>query len=132
MRLDWEQGKEELKKLVKFGLTGVGNTLVDMAVSSLLLLALGANVYLSKAIGYCAGMLNSYLINRSWTFHSAQRFFSGQLLRFVFSNLVTLGLSMLLIGVFARVGLADLFAMLLSTCVTLAVNFLFSRLWVFR
>ena len=62
----------------------------------------------------------------------AQNLRQKQLLRFVFSNLVTLGLSMLLIGAFARMGLADLFAMLLSTCVTLAVNFLFSRLWVFR
>lgn len=127
-----DSGREELKRALKFAVTGVGNTVVDFVVFTVLAVWLGANVPFSQFCGYSAGMLNSYLINRSWTFHSAQRFFSGQLLRFVFSNLVTLGLSMLLIGAFARMGLADLFAMLLSTCVTLAVNFLFSRLWVFR
>ena len=132
MWLDWEQGKEELKKLVKFGLTGVCNTLVDAGVSSLLLVVLGVNVFFSKVLGYGAGILNSYLINRSWTFHSSQCFFSRQLIRFVISNFVTLAVSLLLIAALERWGVAELPAMLLSTCITVPVNFLFSRLWVFR
>lgn len=130
--MDWKQGKEELKRLIKFGITGVCNTLIDMAASTLLLVVVGANVYLSKTVGYCAGMLNSYLINRRWTFRSSRRFFSVELARFVLSNLVVLGISILLIGAFRYFGLPELPAMLLSTCVTLAINFLFSRLWVFR
>ena len=103
-----------------------------MAASTLLLMVVGANVYLSKTGGSCAGMLNSYLINRRWTFRSSRRFFSVELARFVLSNLVVLGISILLIGAFRYFGLPELPAMLLSTCVTLAINFLFSRLWVFR
>ena len=81
------RGAEELKRIVKFGITGVGNTLVDMAVGALLLF-LGVNVYASKCVGYSAGMLNSYLINRKWTFQTKDRFFSLQMVRFIATNLI--------------------------------------------
>ena len=129
----WEKfDRAELGRIVKFGITGAGNTLVDMGVSTLLLLA-GANVYLAKLVGYSAGMLNSYLINRRWTFRTKSRFFSLQLVRFIVTNLLVLTLSLLLIRGFTDLaGLPDLPAMLLSTCLTLAVNFVISRFWVFK
>ncbi|WP_368234883.1 GtrA family protein [Anaerotruncus rubiinfantis] len=126
------RGAEELKRIVKFGITGVVNTLVDMAVGALLLF-LGVNVYASKCVGYCAGMLNSYLINRKWTFQTKDRFFSLQMVRFIATNLIVLAVSVVLIKVFVEfLGLSDLFAMLLSTCCTMALNFIISRLWVFK
>ena len=126
------RGAEELKRIVKFGITGVGNTLVDMAVGALLLF-LGVNVYASKCVGYCAGMLNSYLINRKWTFQTKDRFFSLQMVRFIATNLIVLAVSMVLIKVFVEFwGLSDLLAMLLTTCCTMALNFIISRLWVFK
>ncbi len=127
-----EKKRAELWRMVKFGITGVANTLVDFIVYTVLAVPLGVNVYLSQFCGYAAGMLNSYLVNRSWTFQSRDRFFSGQLFRFLVTNLAVLGVSMLLIKGFMAVGFGKILAKLGATCITLVLNFVISRLWVFR
>lgn len=125
--------KDELKRILKFGITGVGNTLVDYAVFSVLAALLGMNVYFAQFCGYSAGMLNSYLINRSWTFQTKRRFFSMELVRFIVVNLITLLLSMLLLKVFIDVmGMSTLLAKLPTVAFTIVVNFVLSRLWVFK
>ena len=124
--------REELKRILKFGLTGVANTLVDVGVCWILNQLLGMNIYLANVIGYGAGMLNSYLINRSWTFASRDRLFSMQLVRFLLVNLSALALSTLLIRLLTGFGLGDMWAKLGATGITLVVNFLASRFWVFR
>lgn len=123
----------ELVKIVKFAITGVMNTLVDMAVFFLLSSLLGVNVYASQVCGYATGTLNSYLVNRSWTFHSKNRFFSAEAVKFFVGNAVVLALSLIPIrictGVFA---LNSLYTKLITTCFTLALNFCISRFWIFK
>ena len=129
MRLD----REEFKRIIKFGVTGAANTLIDFGVYTLLAVALGLSVPFSQVCGYSAGMLNSYLVNRSWTFRTGERFFSLQLVRFIVGNLAVLLLSVLLINLCTvQLGLGKLTAKLVVTCFTLAVNFLISRLWIFK
>ena len=67
---------ESLKKFIKFGITGVMNTLVDFVVYSLLTFGLSVNLYLAQVVGYSCGMVNSYVVDRRWTFRSKVRFFS--------------------------------------------------------
>lgn len=123
---------DELIKLVKFGITGLANTLVDYVVF-LLLVALGLDVYFSQCCSFVAGMLNSYLINRRWTFQTKQRFFSLQIVKFVLSNLSVLAVSMILLKLFMDVvGWSIPLAKLAAVCITMGINFLVSRLWVFR
>lgn len=123
----------EFLKLVKFGITGVANTLVDYLVFTLLTALFGVNLYLAQVCSYSAGMLNSYLVNRSWTFRTKQKFFGGQLLRFIITNGAVLLLSIGLLKVFTEFwSWPVLFAKLAVVCVTLVVNFVISRLWVFR
>ena len=129
MRLD----REEFKRIIKFGVTGAANTLIDFGVYTLLAVALGLSVPFSQVCGYSAGMLNSYLVNRSWTFRTGERFFSLQLVRFIVGNLAVLLLSVLLINLCTvQLGLGKLTAKLVVTCFTLAVTFLISRLWIFK
>ncbi len=125
--------EDEFKRLLKFGVTGVANTLVDVGVYSLLSVALGVNVFFGQCCGYAAGMLNSYLINRKWTFQTSHRFFSLQLVRFIITNLAVLAVSLLLLKVSMDFfGMGKLVAKLATTCITLVLNFIISRLWVFR
>lgn len=124
--------RDEFVKLVKFGITGVANTFVDYVVF-LLLVALGLDVYFSQCCSFAAGMLNSYLINRRWTFQTKQRFFSLQIVKFVLSNLSVLAVSMILLKLFMDVvGWSIPLAKLAAACITMGINFLVSRLWVFR
>jgi putative flippase GtrA len=61
------------RQVVRFGVVGALNTLVDLAVLNLLIFATGrgksgAMYAFYKAIAFFCAVLNSYLINRSWTF----------------------------------------------------------------
>jgi putative flippase GtrA len=66
--------KEELIKFIKYSLTGVMNTAVDFGVFALLTW-LGLGMYISQVISYSAGILNSYIVNRSWTFKTTRGFY---------------------------------------------------------
>ena len=122
----------ELWKAAKFAVVGVANTLVDVGVFALLSQLLGVNRYLANAISYGAGMLNSYIWNRSWTFKTRQKFWSPTLLRFVVVNLAMFGLSTGLLWLCAgQLGFHELVAKGISVVITMGVNFVISRLWVF-
>lgn len=58
--------------LIKFALVGVVNTLIDFAVYALLT-TIGVNYILAQWISYSAGILNSYVMNRKWTFKKKKK-----------------------------------------------------------
>lgn len=65
-------------------MVGVMNTLVTMAVIFLCKSFFALNPYLSNILGYIAGVINSFLFNKSWVFKShggylpeAARFLGG-------------------------------------------------------
>lgn len=123
---------KECAKFIKFGITGVINTAVDFAVFWLLSL-LGVNQYLSQIISYSCGMLNSYILNRSWTFESKSGFFGKQLFRFIAANILMLLISLAVLGVgTAALSLPKLAAKLIATAFTMCGGFLLNRLWVFK
>ena len=73
---------EEIVRFAKYCVVGVLNTLVTMGVIYLCKSFLGWNLYLSNFLGYAAGILNSFLCNRSWVFNSGGRP-GAELLRFL-------------------------------------------------
>ena len=127
-----EKKFSELVKAGKFAIVGVFNTLIDYGVFALLAQVLGWQVYLSQVISYSCGILNSYIFNRSWTFHSGSRFFSPTLVRFLVLNLCMLGVSTGLLAVFLHLGLSKLVAKGCTVIFTMAIGFVVNRLWVFK
>lgn len=124
--------KNEFSKLVKFGITGVMNTLVDFVVF-LLLTNIGVAIYLAQVVSYSCGMLNSYIVNRSWTFKSKGKFFSRQMIRFIVVNLLLLLLSLAMLWVFTeQLGLIKIIAKLCSTVLIMVIGFIVNRIWVFK
>jgi len=62
---------EAIKQLIKYGLVGVGNTLITAAVIWLMMKIAGCSDILSNITGYVAGLLNSFILNKRWTFKSS-------------------------------------------------------------
>lgn len=60
----------ELRRLVRFGIVGVLNTLLTIAVFAVLT---GGSVPVApaSAIAFLAGAINGYHLNRRWTFRAA-------------------------------------------------------------
>lgn len=59
-----------LVQFVKYSLIGASNTVITAAVIYLMQNILGYSMEWSNAVGYVAGLLNSFLWNTKWTFRS--------------------------------------------------------------
>ena len=57
----------ELLRIARFCVVGVANSAITLAVFTLLC-ALGAPAPAASALGFAAGAVNSFLLNRRWTF----------------------------------------------------------------
>ena len=133
-----EQFRSWAKKLlgfrfVRFCVTGGLNTLVDFVVF------FPAHQFAELAgdplqvLSYSAGILNSYCINRRWTFQTRNRFFSREMLLFIGVNLAVLGVSVLSVwALTSRIGLGVLLSKLCTTALTMVLGFILNRLVVFR
>ena len=122
-----------LFQAVKFGMVGVLNTAVDFAVFMFFTRAVGLAPEYAKVISYSAGVVNSYFFNSRWTFREQSRDTTQQKIRFVAVNLIACALAAgtvkLCVSVF---GWVDWIANGASIAVTIAINFLGSKLFVFK
>lgn len=70
---------EIVKQALKYGLVGVGNTLLTAAVIWVMMKMLGASDVVSNITGYVAGLVNSFIWNKQWTFKSNKGWVSSAL-----------------------------------------------------
>lgn len=117
-------------RLLKFGAVGLLNTGADLLVFTMLTSA-GSSVLTAQILGYGCGMLNSYLLNRSWTFRSnASR--TREMPRFLLLNLAVLAcVAWLLEQLHTGAALPLLPSKLLATAAGMLLNYAGSRFWVF-
>jgi putative flippase GtrA len=121
-----------MRQFIKFNLVGLLNTAIDFAVFALLTW-LGVYYIMAQCISYGVGMLNSYTLNKYWTFAQKGRLEPKQAIRFTVLNLGSLLLSLGLLALLKdHLELKVLIAKLLTTLATTLVNFVGSKLWVFR
>lgn len=119
-------------QLVKFLLVGVLNTAIQYLVFLTLYEVVRVNYLVASTVGYCLGMLNSYFLNRRWTFASATAQIFPEAMRFVTVNLLALGTNTGLL--FLLVSTHDMrprIAQLWALAGSVSVNFVLNRCWTF-
>lgn len=125
--------RKDFTQLVKFGLVGVANTLIDFGVFILLHGYLNVFYALAQVISYSCGMTNSYFLNKFWTFQSQKAIRLEEVVKFVVVNLLSLGVSLVLLYlVRGRGNWGVTESKVLATSGSLLVNFLGNKFWVFR
>ena len=119
-------------QFVKFGIVGISNTLLTLAIYTFLLKVVGMWYLAASAIGFLAGTVNSFLLNRRWTF----RGHVGDALtpvRWTVVQCTGLGINEGLLFVFAHDARLDkLLAQVLATAVVTVSTFTANRAWTFR
>lgn len=131
-------------QLIKYAIVGVMNTLITLGVIFVCKSILGVNPYLSNALGYVAGLLNSFLWNRTWVFRSHGRitrqaihFFAAFCLCYLLQLLVVWALTKSSFGalefnivgfVLSGYGIATLIGNVVYTM----CNFIYNRIFTFR
>jgi putative flippase GtrA len=105
---------------------GAVNSALDYGISNALVYLFGVTEWLSTALGYCCGVVCSYILNGRFTFKS-----KGNILRFIVVNAVSLSASILLAQLWSSVGLEYWLAKAITIAVTTVINFIGYRLFVF-
>jgi putative flippase GtrA len=119
-------------QFLKFGTVGVANTLLTLAVYTVLLEVLGLYYVAASGIAFTVGTVNSFLLNRRWTFREHKgdaltpvRWFAVQ----GSGLLVDLGLVYVLVDV---VGIDTLVGQAIAIAIVVVLTFFANRAWTFR
>jgi len=119
-------------QFVKFGIVGVSNTLLFLAVYTLLVEGLGVWYLAASAIGFVIGATNGFLLNRRWTF----REHVGDALTPVRWGIVQgcgLLLNLALVaGCVEGLGMDELVGQAVAIAIVVVVTFAANRAWTFR
>lgn len=119
-------------QFVKFGIVGVSNTLLFLAVYTLLLKGFGVWYLAASAIGFIVGAVNGFLLNRRWTFSGH----IGDSLTPVRWGVVQSCGLLLNLGLVALcvsgLGMDELVGQAVAIVVVVVVTFVANRAWTFR
>ncbi len=120
-----------VRQFLKYGVVGASNTIVQFVVYSVGV-TIGVDYLVALVIGYLAGALNSYVLNRHWTFRAGHVAHSTSGSRFALVTAcaiaANLGLLYLLVH---HLGVAKIPAQAILVVPILAVTFPINRWWSF-
>jgi len=121
-------------QFLKFSLVGILNTAVDFGIFTLMNSILGEGFYrVSQIISYSGAVINSYYLNKSWTFQAGHRINIIEMIKFLLVNLASLGISLYFLFLFhERYQMDILWSKVGATFFSVIVNFIGNKFWVFR
>ena len=125
--------RAKISEIGRFAIVGLINFGIDVAAFSITFYFLGIHLIIANTIAYCLATINSYLMNKYWTFagHSAHDISTSEFARFLLFNIGGLALSNITVFLLAEF-LLPLVAKLGAVGVTFVWNYLTIRRFVFR
>ncbi|BAF59646.1 MAG: GtrA family protein [Pelotomaculum sp.] len=128
---------ENMFQLCKFAAVGCVNTFIDWAVYFVILKIFPAESALfysaAKAFSYFCGVVNSFFLNRCWTFKGVSDEDSGfRFVKFVLVNTAGVGINSASIYMFLIFNMDHALALFFATFIAFIFNFTLNKLWVFR
>jgi len=135
--------KRWMRQVLRFGLVGGLNTIVDLLILNMLLLLLPTNstrmILIFSAIAYSIGAVNSFLLNKYWTFGYRKRTSWREVARFVVTTLLGIGWSSIILWLASNALQPILInptiwantSKVIAICGTVMINYLGMSLWVF-
>jgi putative flippase GtrA len=132
-----------LKQLAKYGLVGILNTLLTAAVIWILLYILSEGdrpespsafvMFIANSVGYLVGLVNSFVLNRNWTFKSKSNW-KRSLFRFLIAFAVCYCLQLGVVLWLNRFGMitSAYLCQLIGIAVYSVLNFLLNKYYAFK
>jgi len=125
---------KKFRRITRFGCVGGLNTLIDFGMFSLLNGLFGVNYVISQIVSYSSGTLNSYILNKYWTFTDTKtsKKTTKEIVQFIVVNSASLGISLIGLSLLMKdSSMNAFFAKIISMVLAQVVNFLGYRFWVF-
>lgn len=123
----------ETGRLARFAAVGLVNTSLDIGLFWMLTTLVGIPILIANTGSYSAGAINSFVLNKYWTFGDIQQRdpMGRQFIRFLLFNLMGLAVSSLLIWLIVHI-IPSLLAKVIATAGTLLWNYLISKSLVYH
>jgi len=118
-------------QFIKFGIVGVSNTLISLAVYYGLVY-LGVHYLPANVAGFIIGTLNSYYWNNKYVFKRSRGHLRAIIKMFMCYTFTFLLASGLLILQIEYLGISEYIAPLINIPITTVINFLINKFWVFK
>ena len=134
----------KFRELIIFGLVGVSNTVIDIGVTVILswLLSATSGFLLAgvNVIGFTTAVINSYFLNKYWTFRHTKKTSRKEFTKFVGISLggliINTGVLLISEALLSEIIISDEFRILIgkltATIFTLAWNYGGYKLFVFK
>ena len=120
-------------QIIKYSLVGIVNTIITAIILFILMKGFGVSYKISNAVGYVAGFINSFIMNKFWTFKANQTSTMKQFLRFsaVFAvcYLLQLGFVILLVE---KLSINKDISQLLGMVFYTLIGFIFNKIFTFK
>lgn len=135
------ESKHDFKNLIvqfiKFGIVGVSNTLISLAIYYVLVY-FNCNYIVANTLGFIISVLNAYYWNNKYVFKSKEKANGTkdkvkQLVKVYMSYGVTFLLSTVLLYVMVDLmHISEYIAPIINLCITVPLNFVMNKLWAFK
>lgn len=124
---------ENMLNFIKFCLVGGSNTLITLLSFYMFNKVLNINYLISSILSYVCGMLNSFVLNKLWTFRNNEKRFFPQLVKFIIVNSISLCINLLLMYIITnKFHFDSMVSQVMATGLTIISNYGGSKLWVFK
>ena len=92
---------KNFKHITKFSCVGGLNTTVDFILFCVLNSIFGVNYIISQIVSYSGGTLNSYILNKFWTFNDTKvkKKTLKEVIQFITVNLASLAISLIVLSI---------------------------------
>lgn len=121
-------------QFVKFGLVGVSNTLISLAVYYAVVLLFGVEHYiLANTLGFVISVINAYIWNSKFVFQKKDRKHGKSFVKvFVsYGSTFLLGTGFLFVLVHYW-NVSEMIAPIINLLLTIPLNFLLNKFWAFK
>ncbi|MGE5628773.1 MAG: GtrA family protein [Solirubrobacterales bacterium] len=125
----------KLKHLSRFTLVGAANTLLDFIVFTIVSGVFGVGYLVSQVTGYGFGIMNSFILNRNWTFRKKNRSKKqiSEFIQFLFVNLITLGITLTAMRFMVQSMELNIYvSKIMVTFIAQISNFILYKFWIFN
>ncbi len=119
-------------QFAKYGVVGATNTALTFVTYTVAAVLLGVPYLVALIVGYIPGAINSYLLNRHWTFEAKHLPHSRSGSRFAIVQVCAIAANLVLLYVMVHVlHVEKIAAQAILTVPVVAITFFINRAWTF-
>lgn len=122
-----------IKQFTKFGLVGVSNTAISIAIYYAFIFINLALYIVGNTVGFIVSVLNSYYWNSKYVFRKSEQGHLKTILKtfMAYGSTFVLGTILLFVMV-EMLGISKYLAPIINLIITIPLNFLSNKFWAFK